>query len=370
MELYIHVPFCVRKCAYCDFLSGPSSRGERTKYVQALLGEMRAVRETVGEKITSVYIGGGTPSLLEEDLLALLLKEVNERFYLLPGAEFTMECNPGTLGEEKLAILREWGVNRLSLGLQSPRDEDLRLLGRIHTYQEFLQSYTLARRAGFANIGIDLMYGLPGQKREHWAENLDIVASLGPEHLSCYCLAIEEGTPFSRMKLDLPDDEVQGEMFEDTAEILKKYSLHQYEFSNYARPGFPSRHNVGYWTGEDYLGVGLGAASLIRGKRFSNTRDMSEYLSLSRHPAQIRKDEVVLAPSERMSEYLFLGLRLTRGISLAGFEKSFGVPLMRIFGEAVEKHRRLGMLTLSGDSLALTRQGILVSNQVLCDFLC
>ena len=369
MQIYIHVPFCVRKCNYCDFLSGPYDRGMQTKYMQALLGEIRSAKEPVGQRVSTVYIGGGTPSLLSPDLLALLCKEIRERFYLVPGAEFTIEANPGTLDEEKLLVLRDWGVNRLSLGLQSPRDEDLITLGRIHSYQDFLETYSLCRKLGFSNIGIDLMYALPGQTRKAWRENLATVAALGPEHMSCYCLTIEEGTPFAKRKLSLPDEEVQNDMYEDTREILRDHFLFQYEISNYARPGFESRHNSGYWTGADYLGYGLGASSLWKGRRFTNTRDMNEYLADSSRPAKIRKEETVLTASEQMSEFMFLGLRLTQGICIEEFRLLFGVPLMRVFGEAVEKHRRLSLLDIAHGRLFLTREGIHVSNQVLCDFI-
>ena len=369
MQLYVHIPFCVRKCAYCDFLSAPSDQGTMTKYVQALLGEIRAVREPLGERISSVYIGGGTHSLLEGDLLALLLRELNRKFYISPDAEITMEANPGTLSMEKLQVMRDWGVNRLSIGLQSPKESDLRTLGRIHTYADFLESFQMAREVGFRNIGVDLMYALPDQTRASWRAGLSKVAALGAEHLSCYCLTIEEGTPFATRQLNLPGEEEQSQMMEDTREVLAAFGYLQYEFSNYAKPGFASRHNIGYWTRAQYLGLGLGAASLVGEKRFSNTSSLEEYLALSKWPSKIRRDQNSLSREDAMSETLFLGLRMTHGIPVQGFQRCFGVPLESVFGSVIEKHKALGLLKVEDGRVFLTRRGILVSNQVLCDFL-
>lgn len=369
LELYVHIPFCVRKCQYCDFLSGPSDEETKDRYIEALLKEIRAAEHTEDYEIVSVFIGGGTPSALKAEAIASIMRTLQEQFFFCEDAEVTIEANPGTVDLEKLTIYRNVGINRLSLGLQSTDAEELKLLGRIHSYEEFLKSYEWARKAGFSNINIDLMFAIPGQTGEAWRQHLYQAAELNPEHISAYSLIIEEGTPFAEQNLDLPDEDTEYQMYEDTAEILERYGYRQYEISNYAKQGYMCRHNAGYWQRREYLGFGLGASSLYRGMRFSNTRRMQEYLKESRNPDQIRKDVTVLSRNERIEEFMFLGLRMTEGISEKKFEENFDVRLMDVYGDILQKYEETGFMEHIETKWRLTRKGIHVSNHILADFL-
>ena len=368
LELYVHIPFCVRKCQYCDFLSGPSDEETKDRYIEALLKEIRAAEHTEDYEIVSVFIGGGTPSALKAEAIASIMRTLQEQFFFCEDAEVTIEANPGTVDLEKLTIYRNVGINRLSLGLQSTDAEELKLLGRIHSYEEFLKSYEWAREAGFSNINIDLMFAIPGQTGEAWRQHLYQVAELNPEHISAYSLIIEEGTPFAEQNLDLPDEDTEYQMYEDTAEILERYGYRQYEISNYAKQGYMCRHNAGYWQRREYLGFGLGASSLYRGMRFSNTRRMQEYLKESRNPDQIRKDVTVLSRNEWIEEFMFLGLRMTEGISEKKFEENFDVRLMDVYGDILQKYEETGFMEHIETKWRLTRKGIHVSNHILADF--
>ena len=369
LELYVHIPCCVRKCQFCDFLSGPSDEETKDRYIEALLKEIRAAEHTEDYEIVSVFIGGGTPSALKAEAIASIMRTLQEQFFFCEDAEVTIEANPGTVDLEKLTIYRNVGINRLSLGLQSTDAEELKLLGRIHSYEEFLKSYEWAREAGFSNINIDLMFAIPGQTGEAWRQHLYQVAELNPEHISAYSLIIEEGTPFAEQNLDLPDEDTEYQMYEDTAEILERYGYRQYEISNYAKQGYMCRHNAGYWQRREYLGFGLGASSLYRGMRFSNTRRMQEYLKESRNSDQIRKDVTVLSRNERIEEFMFLGLRMTEGISEKKFEENFDVRLMDVYGDILQKYEETGFMEHIETKWRLTRKGIHVSNHILADFL-
>ena len=369
LELYVHIPFCVRKCQYCDFLSGPSDEETKDRYIEALLKEIRAAEHTEDYEIVSVFIGGGTPSALKAEAIASIMRTLQEKFFFCEDAEVTIEANPGTVDPEKLTIYRNVGINRLSLGLQSTDAEELKLLGRIHSYEEFLKSYEWAREAGFSNINIDLMFAIPGQTGEAWRQHLYQVAELNPEHISAYSLIIEEGTPFAEQNLDLPDEDTEYQMYEDTAEILERYGYRQYEISNYAKQGYMCRHNAGYWQRLEYLGFGLGASSLYGGMRFSNTHQMQEYLKESRNPDQIRKDVTVLSRNEQIEEFMFLGLRMTEVISEKKFEENFNVRIMDIYGDILQKYEETGFMEHIETKWRLTRKGIHVSNHILADFL-
>ena len=369
LELYVHIPFCVRKCQYCDFLSGPSDEETKDRYIEALLKEIRAAEHTEDYEIVSVFIGGGTPSALKAEAIASIMRTLQEQFFFCEDAEVTIEANPGTVDLEKLTIYRNVGINRLSLGLQSTDAEELKLLGRIHSYEEFLKSYEWAREVGFSNINIDLMFAIPGQTGEAWRQHLYQVAELNPEHISAYSLIIEEGSPFAEQNLDLPDEDTEYQMYEDTAEILERYGYRQYEISNYAKQGYMCRHNAGYWQRREYLGFGLGASSLYGGMRFSNTHQMQEYLKESRNPDQIRQDVTVLSRNERIEEFMFLGLRMTEGISEKKFEENFDVRLMDVYGDILQKYEETGFMEHIETKWRLTRKGIHVSNHILADFL-
>lgn len=370
MELYVHIPFCIKKCDYCDFLSGPADEETQNKYVEALLTEINKSEGFSEREISTVFIGGGTPSAVRSESIIRIMDALRRRFVFSENTEITMEANPGTLTPEKLKAYRNGGINRLSIGLQSADDRELLSLGRIHTYQEFLESYFLAREAGFDNINIDLMLAIPGQTRKSWNRNLKTVADLRPEHISAYSLIVEEGTPFAARKLELPDEDEEYRMYEDTAGILGEYGYHQYEISNYAVKGYECRHNKGYWRRTDYLGLGLGAASLTGGNtRWNNTRNMQEYLKNSGNPQKIRKDVSVLTGKEQQEEFMFLGLRMTEGISETEFQSCFGIPLSDIYGEILNKYKNMGLLEKVNGFWRFTRRGIHVSNWILADFL-
>ena len=369
MEIYIHIPFCIRKCDYCDFLSGPSGPEEQADYVQALLREIQAVEEGEGRSVSSIFIGGGTPSVLDERLLGDILREIRNRFKMEEDAEITIEVNPGTANIGKLQAYREMGINRLSIGLQSPEDRELKILGRIHNYGQFLETYQEARTVGFDNLNIDLMSAIPDQTYEGWVKNLRTVAELEPEHISAYSLIVEEGTPFAARKLNLPDEDTEYNMYEATAQILKEYGFEQYEISNYARKGRKCRHNVGYWTRQDYLGFGLGASSLYGKERFANTADMKKYLKNSKNPEKIREKEPSLTREDEMAEFMFLGLRMTKGISKADFQRCFGCTIESVYGEVLEKYESMELLLEKDGRIFLSREGIHVSNSIMAEFL-
>ena len=372
LELYAHIPFCVRKCGYCDFLSGTAEESTREAYLLALAREIRrAGQDAEGCRAVSVFFGGGTPTVLTGGQLSRLLPEIKKSFRLAGDCEITLEANPGTLDPEKLRLCREAGFNRISIGCQSADNRELRRLGRIHTWEEFLEGFRQAREAGFSNINVDLMSGIPGQTLVSWETSLRKTAELGPEHISAYSLILEEGTPFyeNREKLDLPDEDTERRMYERTGEILEEYGCRQYEISNYAREGYRCRHNLGYWTGREYLGLGLGASSLWRDTRFRNTDSMEEYLKDSGNLPKIRREEEKLSASDRQSEYMILGLRLTEGISLAGFRETFGTDVRKVWPGALEKYEGYGLLEEAAGRLKFTGEGISLSNVVLAEFL-
>ena len=365
IALYIHIPFCVSKCKYCDFLSFPNMEC-RQEYIDSLVREIKTFE--TDNVVKSVFIGGGTPSVIESSLIGQIFTAL-EKFTFDKNCEITIEANPGTLTEEKLKAYKTFGINRISMGLQAWQNHHLKKLGRIHTVEEFLHSYTMARNSGFDNINVDLMFDLPDQTFEEWKESLENVCALEPQHISAYSLIIEEGTPFSRKKLDLPDEDTEYRMYEDVAAVLKEYGYHQYEISNYAKAGRECRHNEGYWQRKDYLGLGLGAASLLGKERFSNTSDMQEYLKNSSAPEKIRKNRELLTREDEMAEFMFLGLRMTQGVSKKEFQEYFGTAIENIYGEVLKKYKKQGLLLEESGRIFLSREGIHVSNAVMADFL-
>ncbi|MDD7738687.1 MAG: radical SAM family heme chaperone HemW [Fusicatenibacter sp.] len=369
LELYVHIPFCVRKCAYCDFVSGPGSSKEQENYVERLLEEIERAERALDYRVVSVFFGGGTPSILNWELLDRILKELKRHFLFAPEAEITLEANPGTVNPEKLSAYRGVGFNRISFGCQSVHDEELKRLGRIHTFQDFRESYSMARKAGFQNINVDLMSGLPGQTCASFAESLNTIARMEPEHISVYSLIIEPGTPFANQKLDLPDEDTEREMYEMTGRILGDYGFLQYEISNYAKPGYACIHNKGYWERTDYLGFGPSAASLYQNRRWTNTRDQKKYMEEDKTGDQIRTEQEILSEKDCMEEFMFLGLRMTEGVSRKKFSDLFGKSMESVYGKVLEKYERLGMLAVNGDRVALSRAGISVSNVILSEFL-
>ena len=368
-ELYLHIPFCVRKCEYCDFLSWEADAAQQEAYAKALLNEIENTRLSGDAQISSVFIGGGTPSAVPEEWILYFLDKIRDRFWLTPDAEITMEANPGTLNRKKLSVYQSAGVNRLSIGLQSADDGELRRLGRIHTYQEFRENFEQARKTGFSNVNVDLMMALPGQTLTTWMESLKEVVRCSPEHISAYSLIVEPGTPFFDLDLDLPGEEEERQMYWDTVDYLKLHGYEQYEISNFAKKGYECRHNIGYWKRTPYLGLGLGASSLIVETRFSNTESMEEYLKGSGSPECIRKIKETLSVREQMEEFMFLGLRMTEGISESRFLQLFGTDIDEIYGTVIEKFLQLDLLKRTDGRISLSREGVSVSNAVMSEFL-
>ena len=427
LELYIHIPFCVKKCAYCDFLSGPAGEQEREDYVNLLAEEIRNCSDAVKDyEVVSIFFGGGTPSLLTGEQMERLMDVIRETFTLGQDAEITMEMNPGTVEEEKLRKYKEAGVNRLSIGLQSVNDEELRLLGRIHTYEEFLEAYHMARDCGFANLNVDLISAIPGQTVESWRHTLEKVIALHPEHISAYSLILEEGTPFYKKYVEeeneeepkLPDEDAERQMYWDTETLMEKNGYHRYEISNYAKEGCACRHNLGYWERVPYLGFGIGAASLVPGeligkldleerrnqkkeKRGKAVGDSESHVNLEtagnkKNAVEMKKERAagkmgrytnpaklkdyalsyqnkfhaeLLTEAEEMEEFMFLGLRKMNGISKKIFSEYFGKSLEDVYGEPIQKLENLNLLEQNVDRVWLTKRGIDVSNSVFVEFI-
>ena len=373
LELYIHIPFCIRKCNYCDFLSFPETESGIAQYCHALKEEIKRTgdqAEDIG--VRSVFIGGGTPSILEAEQITEIMTCIRNNFSIEKNAEITIESNPGTLNAEKLNCYHELGINRLSIGLQSTDDDCLRRLGRIHTFQEFEKNYEQARKSGFQNINIDLMSGLPGQSLRGYEDTLNRVTELKPEHISSYSLIIEEGTPFYKsdsVLQQLPDEDTERKMYERTKEILEQQGYERYEISNYARQGRECIHNLGYWEQVPYLGMGLGASSFYNGARFSNERNFRKYLSTPYLPFEHREDYVQVSREEQMEDTMIFGLRKMKGISVSEFEREFGTPIWEMYGSVIERYSNLGLLIQEGDVLRLTDAGIDVSNRIFEDFI-
>lgn len=386
LAVYVHIPFCIRKCAYCDFLSAPAAKEVQERYVKALQCEIRSRADSFTKpvfmagaydsyEVCSVFFGGGTPSILEAGQIAGILDTLRECFAFAAAVEITVECNPGTLDADKLASYRQAGVNRISIGVQSADNHELALLGRIHTWEDFLSSYELVRKTGFDNVNVDLMSALPGQTLDSYEETLRKVAVLRPEHISAYSLIIEEGTPFyerygqSGEAEALPDEDTERAMYVRTQELLSAAGYHRYEISNYARAGRECRHNICYWERAEYIGFGLGAASLFEERRYSNERDLLSYLKAAEQGGALHGEMQELSEQERMEEFMFLGLRMMRGVSKREFRRQFGRDMEEIYGSVLEKHQKLGLLGQEGDRIFLTERGIDVSNTVFCDFL-
>jgi len=404
LSLYIHIPFCKKKCLYCDFLSAPACAREREAYVKALLREISAMAGFCTEyRVISVFFGGGTPSLLSTGQMERILLAIRKGYCLSDEAEITTECNPATAGFEKLSAYRTSGINRLSIGLQSAKDKELKELGRIHNYRQFLDTFAAARKAGFTNINVDIMSALPGQSYESYTDTLEALIALQPEHISAYSLIIEEGTPFYERYGEessgkdaqgtlhagefppLPDEDTERKMYHDTVTYLQKAGYIRYEISNYAKKGLECRHNLTYWTGLEYLGFGLGASSYFKGYRYKNTADMKYYqqrcgeLGRMWNPSfckesgtvnSLLSEEVLaLTQKDKMEEYMFLGLRLKKGISLSGFREAFRVQAEIVYGSEITKLKEDGLLIQKGDRLYLSKKGTDVANYVMSRFI-
>lgn len=391
LELYIHIPFCMKKCLYCDFLSFPSDPQTQAEYMDQLRSEILSSGPWYGDyEVSTIFIGGGTPSALEPEQITLLMQAVHRAFQVAEDAEITIEANPGTRLAGKLPAYRAAGINRISLGLQSANNEELKLLGRIHRFEDFLMAFQQARMAGFTNINVDLMSAVPGQTVDSWKNTLKKIIMLKPEHISAYSLIIEEGTPFgehygcqeeTNLKVEtdplyqwppLVDEEEERSMYHLTKTLLAEAGYQRYEISNYAKPGEECRHNIGYWTGVEYLGFGLGASSYVNGCRFSNAEDMETYQSLdfSLDGLELLHGDIhAQSRKEQMEEFMFLGLRMTEGVSDAAFTQTFGVHMDAVYGPVIEKMVKHGLLVQDERNLALTDWGMDVSNYVMSEFL-
>lgn len=402
MELYIHIPFCVKKCNYCDFLSFAADEDTQFQYVNALLKEIAYYGQYLRDyRVTTVYIGGGTPSWLKEEYIGAIMEQAAKSFQFVADAEISIECNPGTVTEHKLLVYRSAGINRLSIGLQSANGVELKMLGRIHTFDQFLKTYELSRKCGIENVNVDLMNSLPGQTAESFYQSLDRVVRLKPEHISAYSLIIEKGTPFYDLyKFDavkqeaglqtdvLPTEDEVYRMTKMTQQVLKEAGYVQYEISNFARPGYECRHNIGYWRRVNYLGVGLGASSLMENVRYSNIRELYRYLEeteriregIWQNDLEDGSIEELRATNlngsvERVSrnaqieEYMFLGLRMTEGISRDEFQAAFGLPVEAVYQEVLLRLQEEELIMKRAGRIYLTEKGQDLSNYVLARFL-
>jgi oxygen-independent coproporphyrinogen III oxidase len=377
-RLYLHIPFCLQKCPYCAFVSKQAAHGEIDIYVERLLQEMRlaAGRYQTSQPLKSVYLGGGTPSLLSPQQISQLMQQTEKLFGIDCHAEITMEVNPGTIDEERLAGFRQAGINRLSIGVQSFDPDMLKLLGRVHSADQARNAFAAARSAGFNNIGIDLIHSLPGQSMAMWQKELQQAIQLAPQHLSIYGLTIEEETPFAATYQSedlLPDEDSSADMYEAADKVLTAAGYEHYEIANYARPGFRSQHNSGYWQRDGYLGLGAGAHSFLRcgeyGIRFGNSTYIDQYCKDISTGKLSHQDLHELNREDAMAEFMFLGLRMSDGVTSKAFISKFGADLETIFGKELNKMAQQGLLTLADNRICLTLRGMLLSNQVFSVFL-
>ena len=361
--LYVHIPFCKRKCNYCDFCSFDRvDGGKREEYINALLSDIESYRG-LGVSLNSVFFGGGTPSLLSPIEFERIFKKIEEVFEILPNSEITVEANPATLDLEKLLKYKSLGVNRISLGLQSIHENELKFLGRIHSYGDFLKTYELCRSVGFDNINVDLMYAYPTQTKESLSQTLDAVCSLSPEHISLYSLILEEGTPLydKRESLIFPSEDTEGEMYALITDKLSQNGYLHYEISNYAKAGRESRHNLKYWRDEEYIGVGIASYSYFHGERYGKTDDMSAYIS---SPSESLYKEKIDTKAEK-EEFIMLALRLSEGISLTEYKRRFDEDFLLGRQDRLSNYERLGLVRITSDRVCLTERGFYVSNTII-----
>ena len=398
LQIYVHIPFCFKKCAYCDFLSFSCDEKTQLEYADALIREIEFYGPQMKDYfVSTIFVGGGTPTWLDEDKMVEILDTIYTYFNVSADAEITMECNPGTVTMVKLEKYRRAGVNRLSIGLQSADDEELAILGRIHTFEKFVKTFEMARNAGFANINVDLISGIPYQTAEKFLHTLQKVVRLRPNHISAYSLIIEKGTPFyEKYKFDvvkqeagmqtevLPTEDEVYRITKLTQQYLAQAGYEQYEISNFAQPGFECVHNIGYWTRENYLGLGLGAASLLKDVRYTNEIELDSYIAASKDIQLLSFEQadghieygtnlhtVVDAVSRKaqMEEFMFLGLRMNSGVTRQQFTEAFGIPIEGIYKDAMEYMKAEGLLEISAGRIALTEKGQDLSNYVLAQFL-
>jgi oxygen-independent coproporphyrinogen III oxidase len=375
LGIYIHIPFCKKKCEYCDFLSYTANERIKEAYVGKLIEEIQSYKKIASDYLVkTIFIGGGTPSFIEADQIATIMEELKRVFAVHKlNPEITIETNPGTLTKEKLLIYKSSGINRLSIGLQSTNNEELRLLGRIHTFEVFLENYFMAREIGFKNINIDLISGLPGQTVEAWDKTLEKVINLQPEHISAYSLIIEEGTPFfekyqGESCKELLSEETDRKIYARTKERMERAKYHRYEISNYAKKGYECEHNTIYWLGTEYLGIGLGSSSFINHMRFRNEDNLEKYMKLI-FDNNNRRNLEQLSRNQQIEEFVFLGLRMMEGVSKQKFMKLFRIEIEEVYGVLLKKLVREKLIIIEGDKIWLTDRGVDISNYVFAQFL-
>ena len=373
ISLYIHIPFCAQKCLYCDFPSFARKDHLRKAYIEALNKEIISLREKHNNlEISTIFIGGGTPSVLEANELECLLKEV-AKLNMAKDIEYSMECNPGNLTEEKLEVMKKYGVNRISMGLQAKQDNLLKGLGRIHNYKTFKENFLLAKKVGFNNINVDLMFGLPNQSLNEWEETLREIISLEPAHISAYSLIIEEGTAFYNLyendKLKLPTEEEERKMYHLAKKILEENGFNQYEISNYAKDGKECRHNLAYWNMDNWIGVGSAAASYINGKRIKNISSVEEYINSINEKGEAIEEIINNSKNDNMEEFMFMGLRKINGIDENEFKNRFSMNINDVYGEILNKYIGEGLLIRESGRIFLSEKGIEISNVIMADFL-
>lgn len=374
--LYIHVPFCLRKCLYCDFVSYPVSGEQMDIYLKCLIKEIKLYADTLApenKRIATIFVGGGTPTCLVPGYLEQILEQVHRAFKIVSGAEISIEANPGTVDFELLKRLKSAGFNRLSLGVQSTHQMLLQTIGRIHNFKEAEQAVEFARGAGFNNLNLDLIFGLPGQTADLWLQSINQVLEWQPEHLSCYGLQLEEGTPLAtainKGSLQACSEDLELEMYQMVIKALKAAGYCHYEISNFAKQGFFCKHNLTYWHNKYYLGLGPAAHSFLEGTRFSNVTTLEEYNRLLFQGHKPLEESRILSKEEQMGDSVFLGLRLTQGLELKDFKTLFGVCVTDVFSQQLAKLLNDELVELKDGFLRLTSKGLPVANRVFCEFI-
>lgn len=369
LGLYIHIPFCAAKCRYCDFNSHIQKDGEAERYVKAICSEIKNYGEKTKEKVVdTIFFGGGTPTVLPPDKLVHILDEVKSYFSVTEDCEITTECNPGTIDLNGLMLLRENGFNRLSFGMQSADDKELKMLGRIHSFEECKDAVKNAKSAGFDNISVDLMFGLPNQTEDSFKQSLQAAIDLKTQHISAYALKIEEGTDFYLSGISVADDDLSRNMYDTAVEVLKNYGFCRYEISNFAIPGYESRHNLKYWRCNDYIGMGAGAYSCFNGQRYSNPYSTEEYIFLALSNTLPKEGLSDLSEFDKMSEFVYLGLRLKSGICEDEFLNRFNRKITNVFSDELEKNYRRGTLLNKDGRIFIPDEYMYVSSAIMSDF--
>lgn len=373
ISLYIHIPFCAQKCFYCDFPSYSGKDKFKEAYIKSLSSELIKLHNSLGNyNIETIFIGGGTPSVLSEKELESLLKEVN-KLNLSNNIEFSIECNPGSLTGEKLEVMKRLGINRISMGLQAVQDGLLKALGRIHNFKLFKENFFLARKYGFDNINVDLMFGLPNQTLEDWNKTLLDITELEPEHISAYSLIIEEGTVFYNLyennRLQLPSEDVERSMYDSTLSILREKGYHQYEISNYSKLNKECKHNLVYWNMKEWIGVGSSSSSFIDGKKIKNVDSIEEYIKRIENNEKPYEEVIKNSENDTMEEFMFMGLRKVSGIREEDFNRRFSKSIDDVYKNVIKKYVNEGLLIRDKGRIYLSKKGIELSNQVMMGFL-